>query len=1263
MRCDFASNRTLRFPGGALLLLLIAVAAVDAQPVRNPKNDRQIIWKQANAAFARGDFPAAIKAAERVIELDAIIHGKDNSVSIDTYHFIADAQARQRDYAKADTADEAGLALARKCFPADHYRVIDMRRYQAHHRKMAALREADRQRVDATFKSGANASQLAQQRKFPDAVRIMKEVLATRQELLGEDDFETENALIDLAQFHRSADDSEAESASKQLVAVRKKSVGDQHPGYFSSVYNLGHYYRKHGNLKAAEPLYLEALRGTEKVSGKESPDHASCLAGIAVFYKEKRDLPAAEQAATEALAVRKKLLGTASPAYYDSLIVLSQILEARGQRPRSLPYVAEALELARKLQGETSNDYVLLLNTLAVHYADVGEYARAEKLYKDALERQKALSGESTAYATTMNNLGRLYVSMGDRTRAEPLLVQSVEIMKRFSKERPLSYALKLQHLGNFSLEKGDFARAESLLKEADQIRRARLPAGDPEHAKTAIALGGLYSAMGDDARADALLRDAVKIREKAHGADHPLVAEALAEHAGVLASRSRYRDAADALERALTISKSALGDSHPTTMAKVRELAVMYHSLRQYDRARKLYQDVLKYYATMDGEDSAACAHVLHNLGMLFLNQGQYQEAEKALLRARAIERKFPASCWNTATQHRNLAQLYVITDRRREAIATSVEGMQEEQAILRSIFAFASESSMHLALVGMSRAVDRLATITVLNGTPTSEEAATTLTWILRRKGVVLDTLCRFRAAQRQLAQDSAIREQAARWQMLRQRMADAALNPPQGLDAKALKTQLDAWNEEAEKLETALNRRVSNQASAGQDVDVERVRARLAPGSVLVEIARVRVRNFKHERDEDLWKPGHYLAFILPADPKAPVTAIDLGIANDIDPLIATYRAELQKAAREIRTTAEKDLEADLAKAAAPLYRRLFAPLEKHLGSASMLYLAPDSELNRLPFEALPDAKGKYLVERYKIAYLASGRDLLRPAAAVAKGTVVFAGPDYNLKADDRQEELAKLKVKSSAETVAVRGALPALRGARWTTLPGAAAEAADVQKALDGDTFGPVQVYRGKAALEEVLKAMPAPRVLHLATHGFFLPEKKGEEESDDGPDTGAAAGLARLRKTSNPLLRSGIVLAGANRLGEEGARGEDGWVTAEEISLMDLRGTEFVVLSACETGLGDVKAGEGVFGLRRAFFFAGARTLVSSLFEVPDAQTREMMQTFYGGMKSGKSKLNALRDAQLAMIEKRRKSEQAAHPFFWASFVLIGDPR
>ena len=143
------------------------------------------------------------------------------------------------------------------------------------------------------------------------------------------------------------------------------------------------------------------------------------------------------------------------------------------------------------------------------------------------------------------------------------------------------------------------------------------------------------------------------------------------------------------------------------------------------------------------------------------------------------------------------------------------------------------------------------------------------------------------------------------------------------------------------------------------------------------------------------------------------------------------------------------------------------------------------------------------------------------------------------------------------------------------------------------------------------------------------------------------------------------MLRSGLVLAGANKLGEaapDDSAIDDGWLTAEEIAMMDLTGTDLVVLSACESGLGDVAYGEGVSGLRRAFLYAGARTLVTSLFKVPDKETSELMRDFYGGLKAGKSKLDALRDAQLAMIKRRREAHGAAHPFYWASFVLVGDP-
>ncbi len=291
---------------------------------------------------------------------------------------------------------------------------------------------------------------------------------------------------------------------------------------------------------------------------------------------------------------------------------------------------------------------------------------------------------------------------------------------------------------------------------------------------------------------------------------------------------------------------------------------------------------------------------------------------------------------------------------------------------------------------------------------------------------------------------------------------------------------------------------------------------------------------------------------------------------------------------------------------------------------------------------------------------------------RPAPdTLSRGTLVFAGPDYDLKAEQREVQARQvLGDKLLGDRQARRGApLDGTRGLRWAPLPGAAAEADDVKRTLQGTRFAPVRTFVGPQALEEVFKAMPTPRLLHLATHGFFLPEPKTEAAApetaaDAGPSAeSATGGLARFRKMRNPLLRSGIVLAGANSVVDNstGTRVDDGWVNAQEIALLNLRGTELVVLSACESGLGDLRAGQGVYGLRHAFLYAGARSLLTSLFEVPDVETRDMMRRFYENLATNGNKLAALHDAQLGMIRQRRKEHEAAHPFYWASFVLVGD--
>jgi CHAT domain-containing protein len=237
---------------------------------------------------------------------------------------------------------------------------------------------------------------------------------------------------------------------------------------------------------------------------------------------------------------------------------------------------------------------------------------------------------------------------------------------------------------------------------------------------------------------------------------------------------------------------------------------------------------------------------------------------------------------------------------------------------------------------------------------------------------------------------------------------------------------------------------------------------------------------------------------------------------------------------------------------------------------------------------------------------------------------------------------------------------------------FSPLPATGQEVAAAANLIGG------QKYIRQQALKAVVKRVSAPDVLYLATHGFFLPDQQQMPEMDTvslrsftmwGTSFGAASGVADRAEPNprieNPLLRCGLALAGANR--REAVRGrddvDDGILTGMEVAGLDLWGTKLVVLSACETGLGDVQQGEGVMGLRRAFFLAGARRVLSTLWKVPDKQTQELMTDFITRWKAGTPGADALRGAQIAMIEQMRRQQGHAHPFYWAAFTMTGDWR
>ena len=986
------------------------------------------------------------------------------------------------------------------------------------------------------------------------------------------------------------------------------------------------------------------------------------------------------------AVTIRKRLLGASHPDVATSLNNLADLYRAMAAYAQAEPLYRQALEIDRKALGQGHPDYARDLNNLAELYRAMAHYAQAEPLYRQALAiDRKALGEDDPDYARDLNNLATLYCAMGAYAQAEPLFRQARDIVRKAHGERHLDYATSLNNLAVLYYTMGAYAQAEPLYRQALAINEKVLGKEHPGYAGSLYNLAELYRAMAAYAPAEPLYQQALAIDRKALGEDHPDYARDLNSLAVLYCAMGAYAQAEPLFRQALAIKEKVLGKQHPDYATNLNNLAELYRAMRDYAQAEPLYRQAMEIHRKALGEEHPSYATSLNNLATLYCAMGQYKEAEPLYRQALAIDRNALGEDHpDCARDLNNLAELYAATDRPTEAVESFGRGLQAEQSNLREVFGFSSEAAMRAYLSRIGRAYEALVGLAVTGGEGSGVGPTTGLTWVLRRKAILLEALCSFRDAQRVLEADPGVAAQAVRLRGLRKQLQDLVMSPPRGWQAGQLEAQRGQLRDKCERLEGELHRALS--AHLGEPTylaaQVESVRSQLPPEAALVELVRFDAYDFRATGKQPKWKPARYAAFVLTPVENQPPRMVDLGLAQPLDAAVSAWRDAMTAAVEAWSADPEgfgkkheAGEEAKLREASRPLYAKVFAPLREALGSARMIYLAPDGELNRLPFGALVDEDGKYLAESYRFAYLGSGRDLLRERPAPAKGTVVFAGPDYDLKPSQREQATRPLLAAlQTTQTSVVRGSTSRdLGNAAFAPLRGAEEEAAEVRTVLTDTPFGPVRCYQGAQALEEVFKALPAPRLLHLATHGFFLPDQEAKPDDRDAffvrtsMEIGPGGAMTRLSHTENPFLRSGLVLAGANRLNEAKAgndkdqQTDDGWVTAEEISSLDLRGTELVVLSACESGLGDVKCGEGVYGLRRAFLQAGAQTLITSLLKVPDVPTRELMGKFYGYLAQGKGKLESLHQAQFDTIKERRAVNACAHPFFWASFVLVGE--
>jgi CHAT domain-containing protein len=441
-------------------------------------------------------------------------------------------------------------------------------------------------------------------------------------------------------------------------------------------------------------------------------------------------------------------------------------------------------------------------------------------------------------------------------------------------------------------------------------------------------------------------------------------------------------------------------------------------------------------------------------------------------------------------------------------------------------------------------------------------------------------------------------------------------------PEGTTPEARQASIAALDELKERLEAEIGARDAEFRSQTQPVTLRAVQAAMPEDAALLEFVVFRPFDPREDEYDAAYGAPHYAAYVLRKN--AAPRGFDLGPSRAIDETITALREAMRDPARP-----------DLGRRARALNEQLLGPLQPAIGNARRLLVSPDGDLNLLPFEALIDARGRYLVEGYAISYLTSGRDLLRMQVARASrsAAVIVADPLFG------EPALAGITPSSraSGQTAHRRTTSDDPSAIYFAPLAATAAEGRAIKQ-----LFPEATLLTGPRATKAALQRAEAPRMLHIASHGFFL---RAAEVAQAQP---------AIASSENPLLRSGLALAGANLTHDSGT---DGILWALEASGLNLWGTKLVTLSACDTGIGEVRNGEGVYGLRRAFVLAGAETVVMSLWPVSDYLTHQMMIAFYTGLRAGLGRGDALRQAKLSMLKRPGRR----HPFYWASFIQSGE--
>lgn len=893
-----------------------------------------------------------------------------------------------------------------------------------------------------------------------------------------------------------------------------------------------------------------------------------------------------------QSLKLAEAEYGKENDNYAKSLNALGVIFFNSGKYDKAEKLYSEALTLRKRILGEYHPDYLKILGNSAVLYHTIGEYQKAENLYFEILKITAETQGENTGYALILNNLASLKKEKGDFSNAEKFSIQACKIFKEKVGEKDPSYATSLNNLAELYKILGNYEKSEFNYLESLNIRKEVFGENHYLYASSLNNISNLYFVIGDFQKAESYLNEAIRIYRNVYEEKNTEFAILIENLANIYSEMNKFEEAYRLLSEVLNIKKDALGENNPQYATSLYNIAELYNATGDYKKAEPFYLQAYKILKETLGEKHPDYARVLFGCANLYSAVGDYTKARKY----------FSELIKNLTLQ-------------------------------IQSNFAFMNENEKFKFINTINSNFESFHSFAMNDYKKNPSIAADVMNLDIAVKGVILSSTSKVKQKVNELIvvydKLSSIKKTIAYAYSL---SVTEQIN--KGINVSTLE-------EEANQLEKELTSKSEYYSEGKKIVDWKDIQKELKPNEAVINFI-----NFEYF-DKKWTDSTYYCALIMRSDYEHP-RFVKLFELNQIKDILTNVTESKNSYIKDSDVSTE-------------LYNFVWKPLEQYLKGTTKVYISPCGVLNKISFSALQTNEGELLLDKFKFNYVGNVKDIsgskwkMSSFESYNKFAAVFGGAEYDLDSNEiiankikyKSEDMSKTFFAFDEKNKTDEGS----KKGNWNYLKGTLTECETISNLIEKERIN-VQKYIGKDASEDALKSLNSknsPIILHISTHGFFFPEPQKNYSKE-------TAGSELFKRSDNPLLRSGLILAGANRIwsGVEPIEGaEDGVLTAFEVCNMDLQNTELVVLSACETGLGDIKGGEGVYGLQRAFKVAGAKTIIMSLWKVPDKETIELMELFYKNWLENKmSKEDAFNEAQKEMRKKYP-------PYYWAAFIMI----